>query len=124
MKHQETILKLLPASKITIAKTTGVDRSTINRDVNKMAANGLIHIGQWLARGEGPASIAVYHAGPGKQARKPVALTRAEIEARRPRRTGRYLRTTENVPVCSVPTVQYAIQTQPNSVFAYRGMFA
>ena len=124
MKHQEAIFKLLPASKITIAKTTGVDRSTINRDVNKLAAEGLIHIGRWLARGEGPASIAVYHAGPGKQARKPVALTRAEIEARRPKRTGRYSRTTEDILVCAVPTVQHAIQTQPNSVFAYRGISA
>lgn len=64
---REVISKHLPGTKTEIAKATGFSREGIHTAVEKMRAEGLLHIERWKRSHRGAISP-VYAAGPGVDA--------------------------------------------------------
>lgn len=67
----------LPGTCAEIAEKAGVDRSTVHAWIGKIREDGLSHIGSWQ-RTTPQITVAVHVPGPGKDAKRPRNMTKAE----------------------------------------------
>jgi hypothetical protein len=89
----EQALRAMPGTLNEMVTRIGAPKTTVSHWVQKLRACGWAHVGKW-ERSSGPGSIQpVFHAGKGRDAPKPSALTHTEITRRyiaKMRVTGEY----------------------------------
>jgi hypothetical protein len=77
---REHILEAMPGTVAHLVRRSGYERHTVNRWLAKLhagkAAERGAHVGAWdVPEGRGAAYVAIWHAGPGADARRPQRAT-------------------------------------------------
>lgn len=75
------VMRLLmePITKLDLAKASGSGERSVLLLVNRLHQHGMCHISEWVPSPKYGAPVAMYKLGSGKDAKRPIPLTRAQM---------------------------------------------